>query len=241
MAVLNTLKKARAKLQSSLTIAVLTGAGISQESGIPTFRGQGGLWRNHRAEDLATPEAYAKNPLLVWEWYRMRLNSVLSAEPNSAHYALAALEKSKNLTLVTQNVDGLHRRAGSKQILELHGNISCCRCERCSQLDILKENFSVPPHCSRCQSRARPNVVWFGEALPETTFRQAVKAFHEAELALVIGTSAIVEPAASLARLAKQQGAYLIEINLEPTPLSPLADLSLHSTASEGMQRLLSN
>ncbi len=236
---LKKLQEARAKLHTSQKIAVLTGAGISQESGIPTFRGQGGLWREYRAEDLATPEAYARDPLLVWEWYQMRFHTVLRAEPNSAHYALAELEKTKDLILVSQNVDGLHKRAGSSRILELHGNITLSRCERCLHLDELKENFSLPPFCSRCHARARPNVVWFGEALPQAIFGQAVEAFHNAELALVIGTSAVVEPAASLALLAKEQGAYLIEINPEPTPLSPLVNFSLMTTASQGMQLLL--
>jgi NAD-dependent deacetylase len=221
------------------TIAVLTGAGISAESGIPTFRGSDGLWKNYCAEDLATPQAYAKNPLLVWEWYKLRFERVMKAEPNAAHYALATLAKEKQLTLVTQNVDGLHERAGSSNILELHGNITKSRCEHCNRLDTLKPGFKIPPLCSRCASRARPNVVWFGETLPQAVFQQAIEAFTTCDLALIIGTSGVVEPAASLARLAKQQGAVVVEINPTETPLSFVADVSLRMGASEGMKTLL--
>jgi NAD-dependent deacetylase len=153
------LSEAEKILKEAQAIAVLTGAGISKESGIPTFRGTDGLWRNYRAEDLATPQAYAKHPDLVWEWYAMRLEMVSQAQPNQAHYLLAELEKQKNLRLVTQNVDGLHARARSENILELHGNITYSRCERCGHVDKLYLGFSIPPKCSRCHARARPNVV----------------------------------------------------------------------------------
>ena len=229
----------RAALTTARAVAVLTGAGVSAESGVPTFRGADGLWRSYRAADLATPQAYARDPLLVWEWYRMRLQAVLTAEPNHAHQALASLAATKNLTLVTQNVDGLHARAGSERVLELHGNLTQSRCERCGRLDKLEADFALPPHCSACGSRARPNVVWFGETLPQATFQVAIDAFASAEVALVIGTSATVEPAASLARLAKQQGAYVIEINLEATPLTYIADTSLFTAASAGLAALL--
>ncbi|CAN5893283.1 NAD-dependent deacylase [soil metagenome] len=231
--------EARAALSTARRVAVLTGAGVSAESGVPTFRGLNGLWRSYRAEDLATPQAYARDPVLVWEWYRMRLHAVLSAEPNPAHRALAGLEASKDLTLVTQNVDGLHARAGSERVLELHGNLTMSRCERCGQLDKLEADFALPPHCSACGARSRPNVVWFGETLPQTTFQAAVNVFATAEVALVIGTSATVEPAASLARLAKQQGAYVVEINPKTTPLTYSADTSLFTTASAGLAALL--
>lgn len=225
-------------LEQATTIAVLTGAGISAESGIPTFRGSDGLWKNYRPEDLATPEAYAKNPLLVWEWYKMRFERVMKVQPNAAHHALAKLAKEKQLALVTQNVDGLHERSGSST-LELHGNITKSRCERCKHLDNLEVGFEIPPVCSRCASRARPNVVWFGEALPQEVFQKAVNAFAMCDVALIIGTSGVVEPAASLARLAKRQGAFVIEINPTETPLSRVADLSLRASASEGMAALL--
>lgn len=227
------------ELLKATTIAVLTGAGISAESGIPTFRGSDGLWKNYRAEDLATPAAYAKNPLLVWEWYKMRFENVMKAQPNAAHHALVELAREKELTLVTQNVDGLHERAGSRDVLELHRNITKSRCERCGFLESLQVDFAIPPVCKRCGSRMRPNVVWFGEMLPQAVFQNAAEAFANCDVALIIGTSGVVEPAASLAPLAKQQGAFVIEINPTETPLSLVADLSLRTGSSEGMAKLL--
>ena len=234
------MKQAKQKLKQAQHIAVLTGAGISAESGIPTFRGEEGLWRNYRPEELATPLAYASNPELVWEWYQMRFHTVTKAQPNDAHYLLSRLEQKTPLTLVTQNVDDLHKRAGSSNVLELHGNITVSRCESCGYLDKLEDNFSIPPECSKCRNRARPNVVWFGEALPQELFYDAVNAFAKTDLALIIGTSALVEPAASLAGLAKQEGAFVININPQETPLSDIADLSLKTTASQGLKELLS-
>jgi NAD-dependent deacetylase len=226
-------------LEQATTIAVLTGAGISAESGIPTFRGGDGLWKTYRAEDLATPEAYAKNPLLVWEWYKLRFETVMRAQPNAAHHALVKLAKEKAVTLVTQNVDGLHERSGSSHVLELHGNITKSRCERCGHLEPLQVGFEIPPMCKKCGSRMRPNVVWFGEALPRAVFQNAARAFARCEVALIVGTSGVVEPAASLGRFAKQQGAFVVEINPTETPLSFVADLSLRMNASEGMAELL--
>lgn len=235
---MDNLRKARAALKSARRIAVLSGAGISAESGIPTFRGEAGLWRSYRAEDLATPQAYARDPQLVWSWYKMRLSVVLNAEPNGAHRALAKLESQTSLTLVTQNVDGLHARAGSSP-LELHGNLTHRRCERCGQLDELNAEFELAPSCSVCGNRARPNVVWFAESLPQDVFEKAVQAFAAADLALIIGTSGVVEPAASLARLAKSEGAFVLELNPEATALSGVANVSLRMGASEGMTELL--
>ena len=235
---MDNLRKARAALKSARRITVLTGAGISAESGIPTFRGEAGLWQNYRPEELATPHAYARDPQLVWEWYKMRLGVVLNAVPNEAHRALAKLESQKSLTLVTQNVDGLHARAGSSP-LELHGNITHSRCERCEHLDKLSADFEIPPSCSVCENRARPNVVWFGEGLPQDVFEQAIQAFATADLAVIIGTSGVVEPAASLARLAKSEGAFVLELNPMETALSSVADVSLRMGAVEGMKGLL--
>lgn len=221
-------------------IAVLTGAGVSAASGIPTFRGAGGLWRTYRFEELATLEAYARDPALIWEWYKMRFETVAAASPNGAHLSLAALERrTPDFTFVTQNVDGLHERAGSRGVLEFHGNLTRSRCEACGQLDALVPGFSIPPHCSVCGSRARPGVVWFGEALPGETFERALAAFSNADVALVIGTSSLVEPAASLGRLAAQAGAWLVEINPEVTPLTPYADLSIRADAVAGLTELL--
>lgn len=229
------------KLKNYRQIAVLSGAGISAESGIATFRGNNGLWRNYRAEDLATPQAFAKNPELVWDWYLMRLNTVLRAEPNKAHYLLAELEKTKNITIVTQNVDQLHQRAGTKNVLELHGNITHSRCLQCGHLSELKKGTKSQPKCNICNSDTRPNVVWFGEALPSLIFQKAINAFQSCDLAIVIGTSGVVEPAASLAALAQENGAYLIEINPEATPISWIADLSLKKSASQGLLELVKN
>ena len=234
------LEEARARLGEAARVAVLTGSGVSAASGIPTFRGAGGLWRRYRAEDLATPQAYARDPNLVWEWYKMRFGTVAAAEPNEAHRALAELErKVPDFTLVTQNVDGLHERAGSEQVLELHGNLTKSRCERCRRVDGLRADFHIPPRCSLCGARARPNVVWFGEALPQEAFAAAVGAFAGAEVALVVGTSALVEPAASLGRLAAQRGAFVIEVNPEGTPLSSVAHASLRQEAVAGLAALL--
>jgi NAD-dependent deacetylase len=234
------LKRAREALREAERIAVLTGAGLSVASGLPTFRGKDGLWRDYRAEDLATPQAYARDSELVWSWYAMRFSMARAAQPNAAHLSLAALEeRTEDFTLVTQNVDGLHARAGSKRVLELHGNLTYGRCERCSEIAPLPDDFSPPPFCTRCGSRARPNVVWFGEALPTRALEEAIDAFGRAEAALVVGTSGLVEPAASLGRLAARQGAYVVEINPEPTPLSPLATLSLRAEALQGLATLL--
>ncbi len=228
-------------IEQAKRIAVLSGAGISAESGIATFRGKDGLWKNYRPEELATPQAFDRNPELVWEWYAMRLNIVLSAKPNQAHYLLANLEKEKDLTLVTQNVDRLHHRAGSANVLELHGNISHSRCLQCGHLSLLEKDFSYPPLCKVCGGRTRPNVVWFGETLPISVFQKSIQAFESCDLALIIGTSAVVEPAASLARLAKNKGAKVIEINPQTTSLSHLSDLSIRAGAAKGLQELLNN
>ncbi len=180
------LQDARERIQSADKIAVLTGSGVSAASGIATFRGQGGLWRNFRAQDLATPQAYARDPQIVWEWYAMRFHKVMSAEPNPAHDLLVRLEtQTPTFTLVTQNVDGLHERAGSENVRELHGNLTKSCCERCGNLDALPLDFPIPPRCSSCGSRARPNVVWFGETLPAEPFQSAISAFERAEVALV--------------------------------------------------------
>lgn len=231
---------ARRALLGASRIAVLSGAGVSAASGVPTFRGPDGLWRNHRAQDLATPDAYRRDPLLVWEWYQMRFHIIAEVEPNAAHVALAELEtRTDDFTLVTQNVDGLHERAGSQNLYELHGNLTKSRCEACGYLESLEPDFPLPPHCSRCGARARPNVVWFGEMLPQDAFQAGIDAFGRAEVALIIGTSAVVEPAASLGRLAAREGAFVIEINPEQTPLTPFATVSLRADAVTGMKQLL--
>ncbi|MDT7920665.1 MAG: NAD-dependent deacylase [Meiothermus sp.] len=238
------LDTARKRLLTARRVAVLTGAGISQPSGIPTFRDAAGLWKDFDIEEYATPWAYARNPQKVWEWYAWRYQRVMEAQPNPAHILLAALEQrvGEGFLLVTQNVDGLHGRAGSTRLVELHGNIARGRCERCEQRFLLPDpaQFAPPPYCPGCGHRGRPDVVWFGELLPQGAYQQAERAFAEAEVALVIGTSAEVEPAASLGRLASRKGAYLIEVNPNPTPLSGWADCTLRLGAVEGMEALIS-
>ncbi len=222
-------------------VVVLTGAGISAESGVPTFRGAGGLWRQHRPEDLATPEAFARGPRLVWEWYDWRRARVAKAEPNPGHLALAQLERRvPDFTLITQNVDGLHQRAGSQRVLKLHGDIWTLHCLGCgleeTNHDVpLRE---IPPRCS-CGGLFRPGVIWFGEALPADVLRHAMEAAAHAQVFLVVGTSAVVQPAASLPLLAQQNGAKLVEINLEETPLSAQADASFWGKAGELLPCLL--
>lgn len=240
---MDSLRTARARLKSAQRVVVLTGAGISKPSGIPTFRDAAGLWKDFDPEEYATPQAYARNPQKVWEWYAWRYKNVMQAQPNRAHALLVELEEQKGegFLLVTQNVDGLHPRAGSKRLVELHGNIARGRCETCQERFPLPDpaHFTPPPTCPACGARGRPDVVWFGELLPPGAFERAERAFAQAEVALVIGTSAEVEPAASLGRIAHLSGAYLIEINPEPTPLTRLADCALPMGAVEGMEALL--
>jgi NAD-dependent deacetylase len=191
----------RERLRTAQRVAVLTGAGISAESGIPTFRGAGGLWRNFRAEELATPQGFRRDPQTVWEWYDWRRGFISQAAVNPGHFALASLEqKVPHFTLITQNVDGLHMRAGSRNILTLHGDIWTLRCTECekSWRDERPKLDPLPPRCE-CGAMARPGVVWFGETLPPHEWSAAAEAAQRAEVFLVIGTSAIVQPAASLA------------------------------------------
>ena len=224
-------------------MAVLTGAGISAESGIPTFRSAGGLWKQFRPEELATPQAFARDPLLVWEWYQWRRELISRAEPNAGHLALAALERRKEIfTLITQNVDGLHDRAGSKQILKIHGDIWTLRCTACpKEWRDLKPVFpALPPKCE-CGAMARPGVVWFGESLPARVWEEAERAAASAEVFLVAGTSAVVYPAAGLVPLAKSAGAKVIELNTEETPASAIADAALRGRSAEILPMLLSS
>ena len=233
--------EAAERLRCAKSIAVLTGAGVSAESGVPTFRGEGGLWRQFRAEDLATPEAFARDPRLVWEWYDWRRQKIAACRPNPAHEALAKLEtRCAEFLLITQNIDDLHRRAGSRRLVELHGNIWRVRCAREATVSALPDMplREIPPRCA-CGALLRPDVVWFGEALPVEALERATKAAEACDLFLVVGTSALVQPAASLPLMAKQHGAGVIEVNPDPTPLSRLVDVSLHGKAGEVLPALL--
>jgi NAD-dependent deacetylase len=205
-------------LRRARHVAVLTGAGVSAESGLPTFRDAlTGLWARYRPEDLATPEAFERDPATVWAWYRMRRRAALAAEPNPAHLALVRLESLvPRFTLITQNVDGLHRRAGSREVVELHGDLTRARCSReGTAVERWEEpaDGAEPPRCEGCGAYLRPDVVWFGEALPEQALHRARAAAYDCEVFLSVGTSNVVEPAASLPWLSAAQGAIVAVVN----------------------------
>lgn len=205
-------------LRDARHVCVLTGAGVSAESGVPTFReAQDGLWAQYRAEDLATPEAFLADPVLVWRWYRWRRDLVAGAEPNPGHVALARLaDLVPKLTLVTQNVDNLHQRAGSRGVIEFHGNIFTDRCFGDGSVQVADDTTAVPV-CPECGSNLRPGVVWFGEAIPEDALEASCAAAVDCNVFLSVGTSSLVYPAAGLADLARQNGAVVVEINPQPT------------------------
>jgi NAD-dependent deacetylase len=230
----------RRALKSS-RIAVLTGAGISAESGIPTFRGEEGLWKRFKPEELASIDAFMANPELVLEWYQFRRGAMSEARPNDGHKALAQWQKHVgDFCLITQNVDGLHHRAGSQDLIELHGNIwrdRCMDCEKRYEAEDYSKADALPT--CECGGRLRPDVVWFGEWLPPGAMEAAHAKAAESELFLSIGTSAVVRPAADLPIVAKRNGSYLVEINPEPTPLSGMADATLFGSAGEVLPALL--
>jgi NAD-dependent deacetylase len=221
-------------------MVVLTGAGISAESGVPTFRGAGGLWEDYRAEELATPRAFAQDPELVWRFYAWRRDLVDRCTPNLAHHTLAAIESAlEDFLIITQNVDGLHLAAGSKNVLELHGSLWRSRCTHCLKTwtDRRSHLSDSIPACPNCGAMARPDVVWFGEQLDGEILERAFAAASQAAIMLVIGTSSLVQPAAMLPQVAKQAGAYLVEINLEKTSLTPISDRFLQGSATEMLAR----
>lgn len=229
-------------LNDARSVVALTGSGISAESGVPTFRdAQTGLWAQYDPQQLATPEAFMRDPDLVWEWYEWRRKLVGEAEPNPGHYALAELErKVPNFTLATQNVDGLHRRAGSENVRELHGNIlrTTCSAER---IEVEPLGNEKPPVCPNCGAPLRPDVVWFGEMLPEGIMEAAAEAARNCDVFLSVGTSSLVYPAASLPYEALSAGATVVEVNLEETPLTTRADYTLLGRAGEVLPALLSS
>jgi NAD-dependent deacetylase len=231
------------KLHSATSIAVLTGAGISAESGVPTFRGHKGLWKKFKPEELATVDAFLSNPDLVWEWYRHRREILTQAEPNPGHLALRDLEELfSEFTLITQNIDGLHQQAGSQRVVELHGNIRRNRCLDCGNIleSVDREVEPVVPRCP-CGGMLRPDVVWFGESLPRRALEDAYLAATRCQVFFSIGTSAVVQPAALLPGFALENGAYVVEINLEPTDLSAQVQLSLRGKSGEILPRLVEN
>jgi NAD-dependent deacetylase len=232
----------RNRIRSAERVVVFSGAGVSRESGLDTFRGAGGLWERMRPEELATPQAFRADPDKVWRWYAWRWQQASEAVPNPGHHALASLEAVFPIYwVVTQNVDGLHQRAGSRNLLELHGTIARAACNRCRRSremgEAVAESPDRPPVCS-CGGLFRPAVVWFGENLPEDVFERACDAAASCDLFLSVGTSSTVYPAAGLIELAYQAGACLIEVNPEPTPFSRLMDLRLAGPAGEMLPAL---
>ena len=229
-------------LRGTARLAALTGAGISQESGLRTFRdSQTGLWAQYKPEDLASPEAFRRDPKLIWDWYAWRREAVKGVRPNAGHYALVDIEAClPEFSLITQNVDGLHRMAGSRNVLELHGNIQRVRCADCYTFtETWGDDTESVPQCSVCGGLLRPDVVWFGEALPRDQLEAAVEAARTCEVFFSIGTSGVVQPAASLAHAARNRGAVVVEINAEPTPLTHKANYAFHGKSGELLPELV--
>ena len=224
------------RLRSARSVFALTGSGISAESALPTFRGVGGLWHTHRVEELASPAGFAADPQLVWTWYNERKAAHQRAKPNAGHYALARLEALANdFTLATQNVDSLHLRAGSRRVLELHGDLREARCSSCGfRRPLDARGLPIEEIEHECGGRLRPNIVWFGEALPQRTWREAAEAAARADVILVIGTSAVVYPAAALATH-YGEGAFVAEINPQETAISRGVDLTIRAPAAEAL------
>lgn len=232
--------RARERLAAAHSVCVLTGSGISAESGLPTFRGVNGLWRTYRVEELASPQGFARDPELVWTWYNERRAAHRSATPNAAHFALAALEAGhSDFTLATQNVDSLHVRAGSQNVLELHGHLREARCDRCGTRRLLDGPLLAHEIPHDCGGRFRPDIVWFGEALPDAAWDAAAAAAARADVVLVVGTSGMVNPAALLATRVPRPDAVVIEVNPEETLISRRADLALRGRASEILPQLV--
>jgi NAD-dependent deacetylase len=229
-------------IEKTESITVLTGAGISAESGISTFRGADGLWSKFRPEELANVNAFLANPEMVWEWYQHRRDVLSSAKPNAAHYALAEWEEIlPKFTLATQNVDGLHRLAGSQNVLELHGNIRNNRCQQCGKetSEITVTFTGQVPRCSSCNGMLRPAVVWFGEFLPERELETAFYAAQHCDVLLTVGTSSQVYPAAALPEIAREAGAAVIEVNIEETPFTVFATCHLRGPAGTILPELV--
>jgi NAD-dependent deacetylase len=235
------LQQAAAWLREAGSVAVLTGAGVSAESGVATFRDAGGLWEGYCVEDVATPRAFHRDPVLVWRFYNARRANLRNVKPNPGHYALAALEQrlGGRFTLVTQNVDGLHRAAGSRNVLEIHGSIARVRCTGCGDSRDRDDALPELPRCDGCGELLRPDVVWFEEPLPEDVWDQAMAAVYACGAFLVVGTSAMVYPAAGLIDVARANTARVIEVNTKPTAASGRVDLSLFGASGQILPRLM--
>jgi NAD-dependent deacetylase len=228
------------QLKQAKKIVFVTGAGISQESGIPTFRGNDGLWRNYDAMQLATIDAFYDNPKLVWEWYNERRQNIFAAEPNLGHKAIAELENFSEVVVLTQNIDGLHQIAGSSKVLELHGSVVKIKCTVCNYKDeILTEFSDIPPLCT-CGNILRPDVVWFGEGLPQDVWEEAITHANSCDIMIIAGTSLVVSPANTLPIYAKQNNAILVEINPDETIMTEDMDISIRSTSATALPELVS-
>ena len=227
------------RLVKSQKIVFVTGAGISQESGIPTFRGKDGLWRKYDPMKLATIDAFYEDPKLVWEWYEERRSNILNAKPNAGHTTIAELEKYRKVSVLTQNIDGLHQRAGSKNVYELHGSIITIKCTVCDFKDKITSTFSTLPPMCKCGNMLRPDVVWFGEALPQDTWESAIVEASTCDTMIIVGTSLAVSPANLLPVYAKQNDATMIEVNIEKTQMSSQMDLSLQEPAAKALPEIL--
>jgi len=228
------------QLRSAKKIVFVTGAGISQESGIPTFRGKDGLWRNYDPMKLATIDAFYDNPKLVWEWYNERRKNIFAAEPNLGHKAIAELEEFVKVVVLTQNIDGLHQKGGSSSVLELHGSIVKIKCTVCDFKDeIFTEYSNLPPLC-KCGNILRPDVVWFGEGLPQDVWQEAIIHAKSCDVMVIAGTSLVVSPANTLPIYAKQNNATLIEVNPDETIMTSDMDSSIRSTSAVALPELVS-
>ncbi|MFZ1745895.1 MAG: NAD-dependent deacylase [Nitrospirales bacterium] len=230
-----TILDVRDRITKARSVTVLTGAGISADSGVPTFRGPEGLWKNYRPEELASPEAFARDPKLVWEWYNWRRELVATKHPNAAHETLVELERRiEHFWLITQNVDGLHALAGSQRLSEIHGNIWKVRCTQCNRISPNRDLPLVyPPNCTDCSGLLRPHIVWFGESLDQEDMNRSYQALRTCDILLIIGTSGVVYPAASFASIAKEGGALVVELNLDPTPNSSVVDVAFQGRAKD--------
>lgn len=244
----NLIQQAAQALHDAKHIAILTGAGVSKESGVPTFRdAQSGLWAKYEPQELATPQAFQRNPTLVWDWYTWRRELVAKSSPNSGHMALAQLhELDAEIHLITQNVDDLHEQAGSRNVIHLHGNIARNKCfDSCQgdptviDLATLEDAESSPPKCPHCGAYVRPDVVWFGEMLPADALHHAMRASQECDVMLVVGTSGLVSPASQLPTIAKRGGATVIEVNPDYSMITRIADIKLEGASGKMLPQVI--